>query len=126
MPPITCFEDIQAWQLARKLVVEVYKLTDSGLVSRDFEFQRQIRGAALSVMSDIAAGFGRRGDKEFARMLDLAVGSAAEVQSLLYVAGDLGYCSEATKDVLQNRFIECSSMIQELARFLRQPKGSLT
>ena len=77
-------------------------------------------------MSNISEGFGRRGDKEFARMLDLSLGSAAQVQSLLYVAGDIGYCSIEARDELQGKFRNCAAMIQELAGYLRQPKGSLT
>lgn len=87
------FEDIQAWQLGRELNRVVYGLTSDGAFARDFGLKDQIRRASISVSSNVAEGFGRRSPKEFARFLDIALGSAAEVQSQLYLALDLGYLS---------------------------------
>jgi len=88
------FEDIGAWQLARELTRLVYSLSNDGLFLRDFGLRDQWRRAAVSIMSNIAEGFGRGGNKEFIQFLALARGSAAEVQAQLYVAYDASYVTQ--------------------------------
>ena len=85
------FEEIDAWKRGRKLVTSVYAVTGEGLFANDFGLREQIRRAAVSICSNIAEGFGRRGNKEFIKFLWIAKGSAAEVQSQLYHARDLKY-----------------------------------
>ena len=85
------FEDIQAWQEARKLTAQIYKLTRVEPFSRDFGLKDQIQRAAVSVMENIAEGFGRKSNQDFLRFLGIAYSSVLEVQSHLYVALDLGY-----------------------------------
>lgn len=95
MSLITRFEDILAWQEARKLVKTVYGLTNSGAFAKDFGLRDQIQRASVSSMSNIAEGFDCDSKIEFARFLGIARRSAVEVQSLLYVAIDGGYINEA-------------------------------
>ncbi len=94
MALIEKFEDIKAWQEARILVREIYRMSGSGLFGQDFALRDQIRRAAVSSMSNIAEGFDCDSQKEFARFLEIARRSTVEVQSLLYVALDVGYISE--------------------------------
>jgi four helix bundle protein len=94
MALITRFEDIQAWQEARKLVKMIYKLTSSGMLSKDFGLRDQIQRAAVSSMTNIAEGFDCESKAEFARFLGIARRSAVEVQSLLYTALDIEYIDE--------------------------------
>jgi len=91
MPTIERFEDVQAWQKAREFVCEVYNLRSDGPLSKDFGLRDQLCRAGVSSMSNVAEGFARNSDKDFAHFLDVARGSAMEVQSLLYVALDVGY-----------------------------------
>ena len=91
---ITRFEDIRAWQEARKLVKMVYLLTDEGKFAKDFGLRDQIRRASVSIMANIAEGFDCDSQVEFARFLGIARRSAVEVQSLLYAALDVGYIIE--------------------------------
>ncbi len=91
---LTRFEDIDAWKRARELVKRIYENTAQGAFSRDFGLRDQIRRAAVSVMSNIAEGFERGGNKEFQHFLSVAKGSAGEVKSQLYVALDTGYIDE--------------------------------
>ena len=95
MPLISKFEDIHAWQEARKSVKMIYLLTDLSLFSKDFGLRDQIRRAAVSVMSNIAEGFDCDSKKELARFLGIARRSAVEVQSLLNAALDIGYITDA-------------------------------
>jgi four helix bundle protein len=89
VPMIKRFEEIKAWQKARELVAEVYRICVAGPIARDYGLKDQLCRAAVSSMSNIAEGFARRTDKDFAHFLDVAKGSAVEVQSLLYVALDV-------------------------------------
>ncbi len=94
MAKIEKFEDIEAWQKARELSRAVYAATGDGAVARDFGLCDQIRRAAVSVMSNIAEGFGRGGNRELIQFLFIAKGSATEVQAQLYVALDAGYLNK--------------------------------
>jgi len=94
MALIKRFEDILAWQEARKLVQDIYKITCEGGFARDFGLRDQIQRAAVSVMTNIAEGFDCESHIEFARFLGISRRSALEVQSLLYVALDIGYVTE--------------------------------
>ena len=76
------FEELWVWQEARRLVGEIYRDTSSGAVAKDFGFRDQIRRAGISVMNNIAEGFERKSDADFARLLDVARGSCGEVRSL--------------------------------------------
>lgn len=114
------FEDIKAWQKALELTVGVYRMTSEGSFSKDFGLRDQIRRASVSTMANIAEGHGRRTNSEFANFLNLARGSAAEVQSHLYVAKALEYCSEIDFRELYGLADEVSKMTLALARFLRE------
>jgi len=94
MPLITCFEEIRAWQEARRLTRQIYKLSKEGDFARDFGLRDQIRRAAVSGMTNIAEGFDCDSKKEFARFLGIARRSIVEVQSLLYVALDAEYIDD--------------------------------
>jgi four helix bundle protein len=96
MTAITKFEDLIAWQEARKLVSMVYKITSDGQFSKDFGLKDQIQRAAVSSMTNIAEGFDNESTVEFARFLGMARRSAVEVQSLLYVALDVNYIKDET------------------------------
>lgn len=86
------FEDLECWQLSRKLVNSVFDVCDAGKLARDFDLRSQFRRAALSSMNNIAEGFGRRKSQlEFIRFLDYAQGSCCEVRSITYVLEDRNY-----------------------------------
>ena len=94
MATFKTFEEINAWQNARVLVQEVYAMTRGGDFGRDYELKDQIQRAAVSICSNIAEGFERRGNKEFINFLWIAKGSAAEVCSQLHNAKDIGYITD--------------------------------
>jgi four helix bundle protein len=92
---ITRFEDIDAWQEARKLVKMVYGVINKSLKFRkDFRLTNQVQDAAVSAMSNIAEGFARRSNREFIQFLFISKSSAAEVQSQLYAALDQEYITQ--------------------------------
>ena len=120
MASIKRFEEILDWQKAKELVREVYKVCAIGRFSRDFGLKDQICRAAVASMSNIAEGFGRRSGKDFAHFLDIARGSALEVQSLLYVARDLNYIDEPDFSRLYRIAEETISLIAGFTGYLRQ------
>ncbi len=116
------FEDIEAWQRARELTYEIYTVSNKGPFSKDFGLRDQIRGASVSIMSNIAEGFERGGTKEFVQFLSVAKGSSGELRSQLYVAFDQGYFKEETFDRLFAAALEASRMISGLINYLRKSK----
>ncbi|MFH1022294.1 MAG: four helix bundle protein [Planctomycetota bacterium] len=121
MSTIKRFEDVLAWQKARELTRIVYRETSSGVFSRDYALRDQLRRASVSVMLNIAEGFARKTDRDFARFLTQSHGSAAEVQSALYVALDQQYITDKQFRQMYGLSEECSRMIQSLARYLHPP-----
>ena len=103
MSKIDKFEDLEVWQTARALAMRVYRLTHGERFSRDFGLRDQIQRAAVSIVSNIAEGFGRRSNSQFVQFLEIASGSASEVAAQLYVALDLEY---VTKDQFETAFSE--------------------
>lgn len=113
------FEEITAWQVARELVREIYKATGSGKFAADFGLRDQIRRAAVSVVSNIAEGFERGGNKEFIQFLYHAKGSCGEVRTQLYLSRDLEYLTEDTFQDLRQVVVRISELIWGLIRYLK-------
>ena len=114
MSTIKRFEEIVAWQEARKLAKMVYAVTREGAFAKDYGLRDQIQRAAVSVGSNIAEGFERSGNKEFAKFLWIAKGSSGEVISQLYTALDIGYISDAQLEELATQARHCSYLIYKL------------
>jgi len=121
---IRSFEDIVAWQKTRLLTKRIYEVSGRGDFGRDFALQNQIRKSAVSIAANIAEGFARKGDREFARFLAIASGSAAETKSHLYIARDQNYISEKELKDLYNGLDEIARLIHGLERYLRQGNAS--
>jgi four helix bundle protein len=77
---------IECWQIARQLAVGIYGASRQGPFAKDFGLRDQIQRSSVSVMANIAEGFGRNGKVEFIRDLIIAQASSVEVQSHLYIA----------------------------------------
>ena len=120
MSEIARFEDIEAWKKARQLVSDVYAVSSTGAFAKDFGLRDQVRRAAVSVMSNIAEGFERSGDKEFLQFLSLAKASCGEIRSQLYVALDQKYMSEDQFRSISEQAIHVSQLIAGFMRYLRQ------
>jgi four helix bundle protein len=113
------FEDIEAWKKARELCGYIYKLSVVGDWARDFALRDQIRRAAISVLSNIAEGFERSGDKEFHQFLATAKGSVGEVRAQLYVALDAGYLTCEEFETIATLCLSVSRLIAGLMRYLK-------
>ena len=118
MAKATKFEDLIVWQEARLLRKEISEATKNGAFSRDFEMRAQIRDAALSVMDNIAEGFERGSNNEFAQFLSFSKGSVVEVRSALYAALDDGYLTRAKFEALRARALAVSRRCSRLITYL--------
>jgi four helix bundle protein len=114
------FEDLEIWKEARRLMREIYQLTKDSRFSKDFGLSRQIQRAAISIMSNIAEGFEREGNREFIQFLYVAKGSCGEVRSHLYVAIDQSYVAPKNCDDLSQSFRRLSVMISNLIDYLKR------
>ncbi len=114
------FEEIQSWQKAREITKKVYLLSNGGEFAKDFSLRDQMKRASVSVMANIAEGHGRRTKTEFANFLNIARGSAVELQSHLYVALDLNYINQRSFDEVYLMLEEVSRMTISLAQYLRK------
>ena len=120
MARIDRFEDIEGWKLARRVSNRVYDVSSDGQFSKDFALVNQVRRASVAIMSNIAEGFERDGNKEFLQFLSIAKGSCGEVRSQLYIASDRGYIDEGTFNEISGILIETSKTLSGLMRYLRQ------
>ena len=115
------FEDLDCWKEARQLTRQIYDAIGLNQTwQKDFRLCGQIQGSAVSVMANIAEGFVRHSDKEFVQFLFVAMASAAEVQSHLYVALDQGYLSKEMFDSSYAQAGKTSRIISGLIKYLRE------
>jgi four helix bundle protein len=112
------FEDLIAWQKARRLAADVYNITRTREFGRDFALAGQMQRAAVSIMANLAEGFDREGPAEFHRFVSVARASCSELLSHAYIAHDVGYISLPEFE----RFTEA---IGEVAKLLRALRASL-
>ena len=117
------FEDLIVWQEARKLRKEVSRVIRAGEFRHDFKLCDQIRRAALSAMDNIAEGFERGSNKEFAQFLIISKGSAGEVRSALYAALDDQYITAAEFENLREMALSVSRRCSKLITYLQRPPG---
>jgi len=119
---VQSFEDLWIWQQAREFVKEIYSDFNQGKGRRDFGFRDQIQRAGLSIMNNIAEGFERKSDADFARFLDFSKASCGETRSMYYTAEDLGYVNHDTAEHRRKRAKKISSAIFSLKSHLRNNK----
>ena len=118
MSKIEKFEDLIAWQKARKLTREIYQLTRNGPFARDFGLSGQMQRAVISIMSNVAEGFERGRRAEFHQFLSTAKASCAELRSQLYVAYDIGYLN-------QTKFNQLLGQAEEVGRIIGGLRASV-
>jgi four helix bundle protein len=113
------FEDLEVWQLARELALDIYNETLNLPFAKDFELVGQIRKSSGSAMDNIAEGFERGGKKEFIQFLGIAKGSAGEVRSQLYRILDRKHITQEKFDFIFNKVIILSKKLSSLITYLK-------
>ena len=100
----------------------VYEDSEQSGFNRDFGLRDQIRGAAVSVMSNIAEGFNSGSDSEFIKFLGYARRSNSEVQSQAYIALDLNYISQDRFQVLYDKSNLIERQVNSLISYLAKSR----
>ena len=113
------FTNLKVWQKAHTLTVNVYRTTQNFPPEEKFGLTSQIRRASISIESNLAEGCGRNSDKEFARFISIAQGSAFEVRCQLILAKDLDYISDNQFHFLIQQILEINRMLNALEKKLR-------
>ena len=108
------FEKLQAWQKAKKLALEVYKLVAKFPQYEQYALSSQVRRAVISVPSNIAEGAGRMSSKEKIHFLEIAYGSLMETYCQLQIAEELCYISSDDLETIKPLFFETSRLISGL------------
>nr|WP_280636510.1 four helix bundle protein [Brevundimonas sp. A19_0] len=111
--------DLKVWQISMDLVETVYRLSRDWPNHELYGLVSQVRRAAVSVPANIAEGAGRRSTGEFIQFVGIARGSMAEVETLLILAGRLGYLDERTLEHLMADIAEVGRMLTGLMQSLR-------
>lgn len=114
------FRNLQVWQKAHALTLKVYKATDVFPSNEKYGLTSQLRRAVASVPTNIAEGCGKNTDPDFARFLQMAMGSACEVEYHLLLAHDLEYLADSQYAALNNSIVEIKRMLATLIGKVRQ------
>jgi len=94
MEKLKSFKDLIVWQKAYKLTLDVYRLTEKFPKHEQYGLSSQIRRSAVSVVSNIAEGYSRKGRGEYINFLSMSYASLSEFETQLLLAKDLGYITE--------------------------------
>ena len=115
------YKNLQVWQLAMDLAEHVYVLSASFPSDERFGLISQIRRSAVSIASNIAEGSGRGSDKDFSRFLNIALGSAFELETQIMLAHRLKFTAGA-ESVSIEKLNQVQKMIHNLIKRL-EPKS---
>jgi four helix bundle protein len=110
------FRDLQVWQKAHQLTLRVYKTTSAFPREEVYGLTSQIRRCSASIAANLAEGCGRQGNNEFHRFLQIALGSASELEYHFLLSRDLDYLADSCFHSLNDDVIELKRMLASLAR----------
>jgi four helix bundle protein len=117
---ITSFKDLMVWQRSMDIVVQIYEHTRSFPREEIYGLTSQIRRSAVSIPSNIAEGQSRGSDGNFRNHLDIALGSAAELETQLTIAIRIKYIQKAEHQKLVNELTEIVKMLYGLRSKLKR------
>jgi len=113
------FRDLKVWHKSHQLTLEIYKATASFPKEERYGLTSQMRRASTSIPANIAEGCGRNGDTELARFLQIAMGSASELEYHLILARDLDLLPSPNYEQLERQTLEIKRMLAPLINKLR-------
>ncbi len=112
------FKDLEIWKKSRFFCSKIYNVTLSFPNDDKFGLTNQLRRAAVSIPSNIAEGSSRQSNKDFARFLEIAIGSAYEVETQILISSDLGF-------ITPEDLIELSNMLNEIIKMTSRFRATL-
>jgi four helix bundle protein len=113
------FRDLEVWKLSIDFVKKIYQVTNTFPATENYNLINQIRRAAVSIPSNIAEGQGRSSAKEFKLFLAISLGSVAELETQLIIAGEIDYLTRNEVDPLLNILDRIRKMIKGLAKGIK-------
>lgn len=114
------FKELEIWKKSRIFCVKIYSATSAFPSEEKFGLTNQLRRATVSIPSNIAEGSSRQSNKDFARFLEIAIGSAYEIETQLLIASDLGFIDLNKADELINILNEIVKMTSKFRSKLIQ------
>jgi len=118
------FKQLKVWQKAHQVTLEIYRVTSRFPQTELYGLTSQMHRCAVSMGSNIAEGKGRDGDPDFSRFIQIAAGSAAELEYQLLVAKDLGYLPESEFTKLNTNLAEVGRMLISLRESVRSASAA--
>ena len=119
------FRDLKVWEKSHQLTIACYEATGIFPKQEIFGLVSQIRRCSSSVPANIAEGCGRRGNGEFHRFLQIAMGSASELEYHLLLSKDLKFLSSVDHERLQKQVQEIKRMLASLTRKVDSERSEL-
>ena len=115
-------KDLDVWKAAIKLAKNIYSLTSTFPKEEMFGMTAQMRRCSISIASNIAEGAARQGDKEFIQFLHVALGSVAELETQLTIAGEVNLADHAVLNSIDEDLIRIRQMLRGLVQSVKAPK----
>jgi four helix bundle protein len=113
------FRQLKVWEKSHQLALGIYKATKEFPKEELYGLTSQIRRASMSIPTNIAEGCGRNTDADFARFLQIAMGSASETEYQLILARDLGFLPTDSYGILHTDVEEVKRMLASLLKSVR-------
>lgn len=113
------FKNLRVWNKSHKLTLKIYGVTKTFPVEELYGLKSQMRRASVSIPTNIAEGCGRNSDAELARFLEIAMGSASELEYLVLLSKDLNFFDDVVYNDLTAEIIEIKQMLTTLIKKLR-------
>lgn len=117
------FRDLKVWHKSHALTLHLYRATEAFPNEERYGLTGQLRRAAASIPANIAEGCGRKGDAELARFMQIAMGSASEVEYHLLLAKDLGLLEARPYQQLAAETTEVKRMLASFISAIRPAKA---
>lgn len=114
------FRQLKVWEESHKLTLEIYRITKEFPKEELFALTNQMRRASASISSNIAEGCGRGSNKEYAHFIQIALGSAFEIDYQLLLSKDLGYFSLESYHVLNEKIDKIKRQLASLLKKIRE------
>jgi four helix bundle protein len=116
---VSDYTKLTVWRKAHLLALDVYRISQVLPTSERYGLQSQIRRSVVSIAANVAEGSGRSTDRDFARFVSNAIGSASELEYELMLAMDLGYLNGTDVPAVRERVVEVRKMLLSLRAHLR-------
>lgn len=113
------FKDLEIWKKSRIFCSNIYSITSTFPNDERFGLTNQLRRASISIPSNIAEGCSRNTNKDFSRFLEIAIGSAYEIETQLLIASDLGFINQENLETLSKSLEEIIKMTSKFRSTLK-------